>query len=35
VGVGVVEKLGYTRFDKLREVLLATRGSKACFVESL
>ncbi len=35
VNVGVAEKLGHTRFDKPREVLLATRGSKACFVESL
>jgi predicted aspartyl protease len=35
VDVGVVEKLGYTRFDKLREVLLATRGSKVCFVGEL
>lgn len=35
VDVGVAEKLGYTRFDKPREVLLATRDSKAYFVGEL
>jgi len=35
VDVGVAEKLGYTRFDKPREVLLATRGSRAYLLESL
>jgi predicted aspartyl protease len=35
VNVGVAEKLGYTRFDKPREVLLATRDSKAYFVGEL
>jgi predicted aspartyl protease len=35
VNVGVAEKLGYTRFDKPREVLLATRDSKTYFVGEL
>ena len=35
VDVGVAKKLGYTRFDKPREVLLATRDSKAYFVGEL
>jgi len=35
VYVGVAEKLGYTRFDKPREVLLATRDGKAYFVGEL
>jgi predicted aspartyl protease len=35
VDVGVAEKLSYTRFDKPREVLLATRDSKAYFVGEL
>jgi predicted aspartyl protease len=35
VDVGVAEKLGYTRFDKPREVLLATRDIKAYFIGEL
>jgi hypothetical protein len=35
VDVGVAEKLGYTRFNKPKEVLLATRDSKAHFVGEL
>jgi len=35
VNVDVAEKLGYTRFDKPKEVPLATRNSKTYFVGEL